>query len=714
MASSRLARITAGALMLLAAGVICDFALASCGSQPGPSTLTSLQKSYFGRIGQVNQPFLVANDFVELSPAGCATGTSFDAASPPRTVLVLDQSVAGTDSSGKPRKPSILIIEPDADKKKCKDLVKACNGELSAANLKVHDVECIAASQVVLSSTLLRLAIPDVPQKIKQPTGRARIAVRDKTKATGCDLLVGNDACSKLGAGSGGWHVCADDLFESASCSPNHPTFPTLTMLPPWNDFKKMCFEKHCELDPKRTLQYAIDSDGNMLVPVNWSTLLAVCPGNPPACDVSGALVAPNGTKFDLPVNSSLTQSAFLESFTQAGEPNAPTFIADFSVPKGVAAVVGRTDMDFSVLRIHSTAEQCFEDGTKKRTGKRCEKGGKCPQGTSCHGMCVGGQYAGDQCDDDAPCAGGRCRTAHDIKYSNKTGQWLLERKAPGICQAYPVASTCKVPNECSSPSVCVEYQLRAVDPSPPPGPVAAPTPEPGLVEAFAKFIESTMAGSLPEFVKQLAENAGNLRIVRSSEGAWVAGYLAPSPAERHAADGGRDLAGIGSLVLARSNCGNGGPFCDAIPVLLREPMVPEGVAFVGLQLRVLTREPSAKAGTAAEKEQRTAVLWVLDPSHGSRGASQEPVRVGRVVLGNPGYDPLRDPSGGTGTRYLSPAGRCFLGETPLGVPSYCRPDMDDCPALAICREQNVVVAIDLRSDQNGDGIPDVLQQRAP
>lgn len=79
--------------------------------------------------------------------------------------------------------------------------------------------------------------------------------------------------------------ACIDELFEpGGGCAPRDPhhEFPNFVALPPRNDYQSLCStEGTCAPTADRALQMAIDAEGNLLLPVDWSGVLVRLDGVP-------------------------------------------------------------------------------------------------------------------------------------------------------------------------------------------------------------------------------------------------------------------------------------------------------------------------------------------------------------------------------------------------------------------------------------------------
>jgi hypothetical protein len=191
----------------------------------------------------------------------------------------------------------------------------------------------------------------------------------------------------------------------------------------------------------------------------------------------------------------------------------------------------------------------------------------------------------------------------------------------------------------------------------------------------------------------------------------------------------GDDHFGEALLVVVRHRgCPGGERFCDKVfPEHEGTVLTEYGINVIDSKVRFLTTDPAApKASTALRRVSNwlfsvlgvaetpspkgTALLLIYDPK------LEQPLTVARVRPEIPGHNPLREhPSGST--TFVSPAGRCVVDGEVIPVPSLCRPAAGGgggCPSWASCKATDVVVATDLTTDRDGDGIPDMIKPWKP
>lgn len=703
----RVARRSHGSWAVVAAAVLVGSSIGSrveAACNTIPSGAPGLQ--YYGFVGTVNRPFASPKEALQILRRPCDVGDPLPTSTPaPRTLLAVDSKAPGA-------KAEILIIEPAAAG--CDATVKQkCEQDLAAAGLSAT-VRCKALPStdyaVDPTTGALRLVVPDDQQPgFALASGALAIAVTARTLSPPCATLLKSDCKSLTSASASGFHACIDRLYAAdPACSHAEldATFASVTLLPAANEYHALCFTdtKYCtENAPK--LRYAIDGQGNVVVPVDWQSLLDTCKKDGFArCgfDVDGDFVPPKGIAFAAPGNDpqNAGKNEFLESFTADGRTNSPYFVTRGTIPGG-AGFKGKADEPFSVLRIRQQRGRCV-DPNDQPTGKRCSNAKFCGTGERCQPVCVEGASPGKPCTADGQCGNGRCGRSHALEKAHQNGRWWLDRDDGAFCRLDPVPShPCASPNACTT--ACVRYQARAGNPFalPTPTPPAVPTPEVEQWEATEELERALLA--------LVAGATELLQFAASYDGSWVAAFVEKAGGTPGAEPGAARRETV--LVVARSDCGGGQPVCS--PVQLPVDRRPLGLAFHGDQLRFLLEAPASGAAPGeGGAEPALADLELLVPAKLAGVARPVAMRVSRVVVGDQRYDPLAEQPNGAAL-FLTPAGRCFEGETLLSAPAYCRPgEADDCPAPARCRRALIAVAVDLHADLDGDGVPDVLARQ--
>ena len=407
--------------------------------------IPSASKSFRGTLGDLNRPFAGPNDFVEVgaSPARCAS------ASPGFSSNVDDQvvSVVFKPPGGTPRVAFLTTgscSDADAQQK-----LAACEATVGGGN-----VSCVQAGPLASSVNLavverngerkVSFRFPDTDALLapdfddRTLSGPATIAVSRTTDPLPCELAT--TSC----ANEPGLLACVDRIYAlDGSCDPTPNTiFPGFTALPEPNDFQADCFkdEPPCTALASET-RFAVDGDGNLLLPVHWSGVLIRQNDLPVPRLIRATIKSP--LPFPVP------DAAFLASYTPEGaklppifEPQSDPSVAD----PDVVTLFGSADASYTILRFARRAGVCSGgalDGTTCSTDLDC-RGGTCPT------TCVGGASADQACTSDADCGGSRCGALFsDFRpIASWGGPLPLRRQATGTCLA-PPHQGCALPEDC-------------------------------------------------------------------------------------------------------------------------------------------------------------------------------------------------------------------------------------------------------------------------
>jgi hypothetical protein len=673
---------------------------------------------YYGRMGTIDQPFVAPANAVMIQRRSCDQGSPIVAGVTPLVTVVLNarRTWDGTKyrHNGEPR---AFLIESDVigcDSAK----VDAC--DLGLNGILDGDAKCIEvpAAQYQISADAMTFPFPDPAETFAEfRSGAVSIAVTRRISNPPCHALAKKTCLDALPVNklpTDNWHACIDELYDQdLAChySPVNPTFRHLTLLPAWNNARLACFARP-ELctGAADEFRYSLDVDGNLLIPVSWDGLLRTCNG-PCGFPVRGDLIPPNSRFLRLPENAGETNSA-LQSFTPEGFPLAPMTLKQETTTLGEGlAISGTADGPFSVLRISSVSGRC-EDGSGTLHAS-CRHTDDCAADETCVHACVGGTKDGEKCTAQSDCPGkAKCGERHNMEGEFKDGRWRLVRTDPKFYQEPLPSQTCAASNATLR---CVSYQLKVDAAFDLPTPTVTPTPV--LVPVDLQDALGSGAVVDPEQVVA-SEPVG--------DSTWVAAFV-DRPPTHHA-------AGHAVAVARTRGCAQG-TICELRFLALgghRAVKARPAIAFVGSQVRLLVEDPgTGEPGWLGRvfggrrdpaSRQSFPILMLYDAaqpitrSAGDRAPEVQPVAVGYVDLSDRAhYDPLRrHPSGST--TFLSPAGRCRRAGEVLPIPSICRPGNapGTCPPGATCTATSVVVAMDLTTDRDGDGVPDTLRPPAP
>lgn len=235
-----------------------------------------------GAGGSVSPPYGIPGEFVEFSlDSPChADATGFPSADAEDYLV----TIAFTPPEGR---PTIVTLASDFDA--VWPSVQTCGNQLDVHAAAVDP----AASADFASSVALLEPVGDLTPEERAKkrhlrfrfpitsyffgnasftaTGSSRIAVSLASDPFPCSLAT--VAC----ADQAGLVACVDDLYrEDGNCgTETAPVFPGFTGLPVPNDFAQLCTGSPCTPpNPTPHLRAAVDSDGNLLVPMDWSRVL--------------------------------------------------------------------------------------------------------------------------------------------------------------------------------------------------------------------------------------------------------------------------------------------------------------------------------------------------------------------------------------------------------------------------------------------------------
>jgi Tol biopolymer transport system component len=424
--------------------------------------IPSATQSFRSSLGATNKPFAAPGDYVEVGvdPAAC------DVTSPGLGALPDDHivTVAFTPAQGGTRRVAFLTTDSCASPASL-DKLAAC-----AAVVGTGRVACVGGSQANLqlvtrdAGPQLSFRFPDTdalfaPDADDQTlTGPVTIAVTAAADPLPCGLATATCASQSTIA-------CIGDLYAAdGTCQPHrHPTFPHFTALPVPNDYRADCF---ADVPPCTALatetRFAVDIDGNLLLPVDWTGILVRRNNVPVPRTLRATLKSP--IPFGTP------PAVALGSFTPEGAPLPPIFEpqTDASiVDANVVSLFGSADASYTILRLARNVGSC---SAGPNAGNACVDSRDCG-GQSCVPTCVGGTVPpATPCTRNSDCgSGGRCAAlfADFRPLARPGGPLVLPRVAAGICQL-PPHQACTTAGQCAGlGNACVTYALEARTPVP-------------------------------------------------------------------------------------------------------------------------------------------------------------------------------------------------------------------------------------------------------
>ena len=435
--------------------------------------------AFAGALGTTNRPFAAPGESVELSLRSCDTGSPGFSANAGDQVV----TVVFTPAAGGPR--NVVVLATD-----CTVLavaLQACRGTAGVAGAVCRTVSPGADLAVRTGGRDLVFQFPDTDDLLQDPSDRrtlagpATIAVTRASAPLPCGLATA--PCSQTGL-----LACIDDFFnDQGSCleaPPSAKGFAHFTALPPPNDYHALCGADMppCNLAlSSNELRVGLDSEGNLLLPVDWQGIL-----------VPSAIPVPRLMRATVDVPIRVPGASFLASFTPEGGPLPPIFVpqADPSNPN-VLALFGSADAPYSVLRLarrsQSFPSRVCTGGTNGALP--CNDADDCPGG-SCDptATCVGGSQAGQHCDGDADCPGSECGPSlFDFTGALVGGAGPVVIHQQGTSCPAGQSGTCQNVVGCGD-ALCDTYALQAQSPVPLDGLVQTP-------DVFAFTLSEAIAG---------------------------------------------------------------------------------------------------------------------------------------------------------------------------------------------------------------------------
>ena len=334
-----------GAFGLLA-GVAPRPAGAACNLIPGTI------KTFHSSLGATNRPFAAPGESLELHLRECDVDSpGLGATGAENVVTVVFASPSGS--------PEAVVLDT-GDCSAVAPLLGACGSQLGGV------ARCVPGQPVEVFTRRglrhLRFPFPDTDSAIGTAfdrvtrSGVAKIAVTAPGDALPCALAT--ETCDE----QSGLLACIDDYYANdGACgtSTELATFPSFTALPPPNNYQADCFADSPPCTATATeVRAAIDGDGNLLLPVDWSGVLVRNGGVPVPRLMRSQIKSPVPVTLDDPV--------FIGSYTPEGGKLPPIFEPqkDPSVTDpNVISLFGSADAPYTILRFAHRHGQCIGGG---------------------------------------------------------------------------------------------------------------------------------------------------------------------------------------------------------------------------------------------------------------------------------------------------------------------------------------------------------------
>jgi Tol biopolymer transport system component len=427
---------------------------AGCNLIPGTA------KTFNAAVGATNRPFAAPGERVEvhsrpcdqLGPLGGITATAAD-----HVVTVVFQPPA-------PAQRNVFVLAPASGCSSLGTKLSTCAGQMGVAS-----VQCVDGAQAGVDIVdrngvnTLTFIFPDsdaligAPSDLRTLAGPAAIAVTDPSQPLPCALAAGT--CSSVSNP----RACVDAYFANdGACGTDVAlaSFPRFTALPPPNDYHVDCFQDAppCNVAVNGEQRFALDSNGNLLLPVNWQQVLV-----PSSVPVPRLL----HTRTRAPITFRVPDQVFVGSYTPEGGLLPPIFEPqiDPSADPNIVTLFGSVDAPYTILRFANHHGTCSGGG---RDRLRCAADVDCPGG-SCVTSCVGAPST--PCGSDTDCgSNGPCGALFDATILRNlfgAGTVVLTRQPgifPGVCQSG--GAECSMSMACSDMmDPCVGYADEAQAP---------------------------------------------------------------------------------------------------------------------------------------------------------------------------------------------------------------------------------------------------------
>jgi hypothetical protein len=263
---------------MAAGAALLAFPLGPRGAGAACSDIPRVPETFRGAKGSIDRPYVTPGD---------TTGGPEDRSD--RVTLTLDAcQPAQAVFDEKTDVVAILFTPPAGGTRNALLLATSCTGvdePACATQLGTGaKAQCVKTplheGSPAGKSRQLWFDVPDLATtSLPNLTGPAAMVVTDKT-ALRCDIGGQVTPTCKLDSQPKPPLLCIDDLFSDAGCGTNtaHPVFASFTVLPPTNDYRKLCDNggpaPSCALDLALAFRFTIDKRGTALLPINWRGVL--------------------------------------------------------------------------------------------------------------------------------------------------------------------------------------------------------------------------------------------------------------------------------------------------------------------------------------------------------------------------------------------------------------------------------------------------------
>lgn len=410
-------------LLVLVAALVGRDAKAACDIIP------PAKREFRSSLGSISRPFAKPGDLVDISldPVCHSLSPGFSDRTEDHVVTLVFTPPGGPVNV-------VVLSSGDAD---IQEQVDQCEQLEEVAAVRWMRLPIDSPSLIALSPRALRFRFPDTDDAVAAPdddltfAGPVRIAVSRVGQSLPCGLA------SRSCAAQPDVLACIDFLFaDSGTCAPSaDPIFRQFTALPPPNDYASLCREPMppCTPVPLPKIRFALDSEGNALIPMDWRAVLVDRDAVPVARLLRGAVTTPAFEASDDPLR--LTDGRSLASYSPEGVKLPPVFDPQVDLEDTSSSrFFGTADAPETVLRLARRHGTCAGGD---RDALVCSAAPDCPLGT-CLTSCVADPSV--FCNSDADCPSGRCGRLFDFQSR------LVERAGPARFDVADVVALDPVP----------------------------------------------------------------------------------------------------------------------------------------------------------------------------------------------------------------------------------------------------------------------------
>ncbi len=255
--------------------------------------------------------------------------------------------------------------------------------------------------------------------------------------------------------------ACVGRFFDTpggCGAGPAASPFAGFTALPNPNEYVAECLEQIPPCTAHLStgeLRFALDEDGDVLIPFLWDGVRSQLDGSPAARLLTAVIGLP----------ATVPGPSFLGSFSPEGRELSPIFEPAMANVEGLT-LYGSADAPYTILRLARRGRRFDACRGGFNDSAACNVAADCPSGRCEDADCVGGARDGRTCASDADCPGGLCGpTMFDFStmlLDDGPSIGVIPNVGSGgvgVCEAEPSLSCAA--GACTGPA-CVNYVLSA------------------------------------------------------------------------------------------------------------------------------------------------------------------------------------------------------------------------------------------------------------